>query len=134
MSELTAVLQLLENVAVAVSGGVDSMTLAAVAHRAPGVQAEMFHAVSAAVPPEATERVHRFAAQEGWKLRIIDAQEFADALEVSFERLTPQSEGWTDGERFFTMIELAPDAVVLVSGTDQAAVDAAAATLVAEGI
>jgi pyridinium-3,5-biscarboxylic acid mononucleotide sulfurtransferase len=78
MPELAAVLQRLENVAVAVSGGVDSMTLAVVAHQSRGVRAEMFHAVSAAVPPEATERVHRWAAQEGWNLRIIDAQEFAD--------------------------------------------------------
>jgi uncharacterized protein len=78
MRELTAVLQRLEDVAVAVSGGVDSMTLAVVAHRTPGLRAEMFHAVSAAVPPEATERVHRYAVQEGWNLRIVDAQEFAD--------------------------------------------------------
>jgi uncharacterized protein len=78
MREVTAVLQRLGDVAVAVSGGVDSMTLAVVAHRTPGVRAEMFHAVSAAVPPEATERVYRYAAHEGWNLRIIDAQEFAD--------------------------------------------------------
>jgi uncharacterized protein len=78
MPEVSAVLQHLGDVAVAVSGGVDSMTLAVVAHRAVGVRAEMFHAVSPAVPPEATERVRRYAAHEGWKLRIIDAQEFAD--------------------------------------------------------
>src|SRR5437763_3377140 len=78
MREVAAVLQGLGDVAVAVSGGVDSMTLAVVAHRAPGVQAEMFHAVSPAVPPQATERVHRYVAHEGWNLRIIDAQEFAD--------------------------------------------------------
>jgi pyridinium-3,5-biscarboxylic acid mononucleotide sulfurtransferase len=78
MREPAAVSQGLGDVAVAVSGGVDSMTLAVVAHRAPGVRAEMFHAVSPAVPPQATERVHRYAAHEGWNLRIIDAQEFAD--------------------------------------------------------
>jgi uncharacterized protein len=76
--ELIAELRRLESVAVAVSGGVDSMTLAVVAHRDPAVRAEMFHAVSPAVPPEATERVQRFAEREGWNLRIIDAQEFAD--------------------------------------------------------
>jgi pyridinium-3,5-biscarboxylic acid mononucleotide sulfurtransferase len=78
MHEVAAVLQGLGDVAVAVSGGVDSMTLAVVAHRTAGVQAEMFHAVSPAVPPQATESVHRYAAHEGWNLRIIDAQEFAD--------------------------------------------------------
>src|ERR1700739_707578 len=73
MRELTVVLRRLGNVAVAVSGGVDSTTLAVVAHRDPAVRAEMFHAVSPAVPPEATERVRRYAASEGWDLRVIDA-------------------------------------------------------------
>jgi pyridinium-3,5-biscarboxylic acid mononucleotide sulfurtransferase len=78
MRELTAALRRLGDVAVAVSGGVDSMTLAVVAHRDPAVRAEMFHAVSPAVPTEATERVRRYAAREGWNLRIVDAQEFGD--------------------------------------------------------
>ncbi len=63
--------------AIAVSGGVDSMTLAVVAHRAmPGT--EMFHAVSPAVPVQATARVKAYAAQEGWRLNIIDAGEMHD--------------------------------------------------------
>lgn len=61
---------------VAVSGGVDSMTLAALAHRAAGRQATMVHAVSPAVPPLATSRVRDLAAREGWTLRLIDAGEF----------------------------------------------------------
>ncbi len=64
-------------VAVAVSGGVDSMTLATVAHRI-NAQSEMFHAVSAAVPAAATTRVNRYAQQKGWRLSIIDANEMAD--------------------------------------------------------
>jgi len=43
--------------AVAVSGGVDSTTLAAVAHRVHGADARMLHAVSPAVPADATARV-----------------------------------------------------------------------------
>lgn len=78
MRQLTEVLRRLGNVAVAVSGGVDSMTLAVVAHRDPATRAEIFHAVSPAVPQEATERVRRYAAREGWNLRIIDAHEFRD--------------------------------------------------------
>ncbi|MGH2937430.1 MAG: adenine nucleotide alpha hydrolase [Solirubrobacterales bacterium] len=77
-AELTAVLRGLADVAVAVSGGVDSMTLAVVAARDPEVRATMFHAVSPAVPPEATLRVKRRAAEEGWDLRIVDAEEFRD--------------------------------------------------------
>ena len=61
----------------AVSGGVDSMTLAVVAHRI-GAAPEMFHAVSPAVPASATERVHEVAAREGWLLRVVDAGEFDD--------------------------------------------------------
>ncbi len=65
-------------VAVAVSGGVDSTTLAAVAHRRLDGGAEMWHAVSPAVPAEATARVRALAAREGWDLHTVDAGEFAD--------------------------------------------------------
>lgn len=66
-------------IAVAVSGGIDSLTLALVAHRhAPG-RVTMFHAVSPAVPGDATARVERLAAQHGWALQVIDAGEFDDA-------------------------------------------------------
>jgi uncharacterized protein len=75
---LETVLAGLGPVAVAVSGGVDSLTLATLAHRlAPGA-ALMVHAVSPAVPGEATARVRAEAAREGWDLRVIEAGEFAD--------------------------------------------------------
>jgi len=61
--------------AVAVSGGVDSMTLATVAHRLQPQRTRMFHAVSAAVPAAATARVQALAAQEHWQLQCIDASE-----------------------------------------------------------
>lgn len=63
--------------AVAVSGGVDSMTLAVVAHRANPLT-EMFHAISPAVPSQATDRVKAYAAKEGWRLNIFDAGEMSD--------------------------------------------------------
>ena len=64
--------------AVAVSGGVDSMTLALLAGRRLGAESAMFHAVSPAVPSEATERVRAFAEREGWQLTVLDAGEFDD--------------------------------------------------------
>ncbi|MGR8918118.1 MAG: adenine nucleotide alpha hydrolase [Gammaproteobacteria bacterium] len=64
--------------AVAVSGGVDSMTLAHVAGRELGADVVMYHAVSPAVPPAATARVQRQAARDGWQLEIVDAGEFVD--------------------------------------------------------
>ena len=66
-------------VAVAVSGGIDSLTLATVAHRHAAGRIAMFHAVSPAVPGDATARVERLAAEHGWTLRVIDAGEFDDA-------------------------------------------------------
>ncbi len=64
--------------AIAVSGGVDSMTLAFLAHDVLGSEAAMFHAVSPAVPDIATERVRRYACRYGWTLNLIDAGEFSD--------------------------------------------------------
>ena len=75
---LEAVLATLPAPAVAVSGGVDSMTLAVVAHRARPGDTRMLHAVSAAVPPQASERVRRYAAREGWRITELDAGEMDD--------------------------------------------------------
>ena len=63
--------------AVAVSGGVDSMTLAVVANR---VEREtlIFHAISPAVPAVATARVQQYALVENWQLAIVDAGEMED--------------------------------------------------------
>ncbi len=75
---LNAVLDQIGRAAVAVSGGVDSMTLALLAGRRGGLACTMFHAVSPAVPPEATERVRTYASREGWRLTVLDAGEFDD--------------------------------------------------------
>lgn len=64
--------------AVALSGGVDSMTLAFTAHRRLGADVAMFHAVSPAVPTSATDRVKAYAETEGWALNILNAGEFDD--------------------------------------------------------
>ncbi len=65
--------------AVAVSGGVDSMTLASLAHALLGRGPVLtVHATSPAVPPEATARVRSEAERAGWDLLVIDAGEFAD--------------------------------------------------------
>ncbi|MGI9493403.1 MAG: adenine nucleotide alpha hydrolase [Geminicoccaceae bacterium] len=64
--------------AVALSGGVDSMTLAYIAHQRPASDIAMFHAVSPAVPKSATDRVKAYAAREGWALTVLDAGEFGD--------------------------------------------------------
>jgi uncharacterized protein len=75
LRRLHEILDDIRPVAVAVSGGVDSLTLAAIASRHLGTGARMFHAVSAAVPPAATERVHRLAALEHWALTVVEPGE-----------------------------------------------------------
>jgi uncharacterized protein len=52
------------------------MTLSVIAHRLMGDAVEIFHAKSAAVPPEATQRVRDYADREGWVLHVFDAGEF----------------------------------------------------------
>lgn len=75
---LLDVLRQYDTLAVAVSGGIDSMTLAFIAHRFLENPAMMVHAVSPAVPAEATRRIRDYAAREGWRLFLVDAGEFAD--------------------------------------------------------
>lgn len=79
IDSLTAWFEQRGQVAVAVSGGVDSLTLSAIAYRALGSQVKMYHAVSPAVPKDATERTRQLAASAGWMLEIFDAGEFANA-------------------------------------------------------
>ena len=79
LTRLQALLTPLKLAAVAVSGGVDSLTLARIAYDALGENVTMYHAVSPAVPAEATARVRNLAAQYGWRLHVIDAGEFNSA-------------------------------------------------------
>lgn len=74
---LAAILDEMGDLGVALSGGVDSMTLAEMAHRS-SARATMFHAVSPAVPAHATDRVRETAAARGWTLEIVGAGEFED--------------------------------------------------------
>lgn len=77
LDRLKSVLTTMPDLAVAVSGGVDSLTLAHVAAAVcQGFAA--IHAVSPAVPASATQRVRRHAEAGGWRLRVIDAGEFSD--------------------------------------------------------
>ena len=78
VSRLDTVLQAFGEVAIALSGGVDSLTLAAFAHRLLGSKATLVHAVSPAVPQAATARVKEFAARRGAPLTLLDAGEFSD--------------------------------------------------------
>jgi uncharacterized protein len=77
-TRLEHVLARFPRLAVAVSGGVDSLTLATIAAgTVPDFVA--IHAVSPAVPVRASERVREIAQQRNWRLIEIGAGEFADA-------------------------------------------------------
>ncbi len=78
LDRLMSILTRARPAAVAVSGGVDSMTLAFLAHRALGSDVTMFHATSAAVPGAATRRIRQHAIRHGWQVRIVDAGELDD--------------------------------------------------------
>jgi uncharacterized protein len=74
----------LRRVGIAVSGGVDSLTLAAFAWSLRPVtmgalDVTLFHASSAAVPREARERVQSIASERGWDVVVVDAGELADS-------------------------------------------------------
>ncbi len=78
IADLEAAIDAIGPIAVAVSGGVDSMTLAVVAGRMTDRSVQMFHAVSPAVPEESTDRVRAYAKTENWDLQVLNAGEFDD--------------------------------------------------------
>jgi len=65
-------------VAIALSGGIDSITLTRIAGLLSNASLEVYHAISPAVPPEATERVRALSKKYGWKLIEIYSGEFSD--------------------------------------------------------
>jgi pyridinium-3,5-biscarboxylic acid mononucleotide sulfurtransferase len=71
---------------VACSGGVDSMLLATIAHRQNSDGTVVVHDVTPAVPAKATARVLEHAAAQGWNLRVITSDEFADEHYLSNPR------------------------------------------------
>ncbi|MEM9063514.1 MAG: adenine nucleotide alpha hydrolase [Pseudomonadota bacterium] len=77
-ARLTDCLDAMGNIAIAVSGGVDSMTLAHAAHTRSTARVAMFHAISPAVPDHATARVQHHAGVYGWDLHVVGAGEFDD--------------------------------------------------------
>lgn len=78
LARLVAALDRHERLALAVSGGVDSMTLAHVAFRHSRAAVTMFHATGPAVPAAAGARVAAHAARCGWPLVVLDAGEQND--------------------------------------------------------
>lgn len=81
-SALERVLRQIDAPVIAVSGGVDSLTLAAFACEIfSGIT--VMHAVSPAVPAEATARVASMAARLGWLLTLVQAGEFGNPRYLS---------------------------------------------------
>jgi hypothetical protein len=79
LAELVACLARHDRLAIAVSGGVDSMTLAHGAWRFARARPTMYHATGPAVPAAARGRVEAHAARHGWPLVRLDAGELGDA-------------------------------------------------------
>ncbi|MES2624626.1 MAG: adenine nucleotide alpha hydrolase [Pseudomonadota bacterium] len=77
LKSLQRVLEQHGQLAIAVSGGVDSMTLAVIACRLNSATV-VFHALSPAVPDLGTARVRAYAERFNWQLHEIDAGEMDD--------------------------------------------------------
>lgn len=77
IEDLQKVLTDIGKAAIAVSGGVDSLTLASFAYKI-GARPVIVHGISPAVPKAGTSRVRDMAKAQGWRLKIVDAGEFGD--------------------------------------------------------
>ena len=82
-TRLDAALAALSPRVVACSGGIDSLLLATVAHRADPTATIVPHTVTPAVPGDGTARVVDHAQREGWDLRIVRSGEFDDERYLS---------------------------------------------------
>ena len=100
--------------AIAVSGGVDSMTLAHVAHQVLGPSVLMLHAISPAVPKDASARVRAHGAENSWQLRIIEAGEFADENYLK----NPVNRCYFCKNNLYDRISVVADRRVILSGAN----------------
>ena len=82
-SKLHETLSLYPSRIVACSGGIDSLVLATLAHRAAPEQTIVAHTVTPAVPGPGTARVVAFAEREGWNLELVRSNEFDDERYLS---------------------------------------------------
>ena len=100
--------------AIAVSGGLDSLTLMALAHGARTEVTIAVHAVSPAVQPEATDRVRETAAARDWMLRIVQPGEFEDSDYLA----NPVNRCFFCKNNLFQSMRLACPQATLASGTN----------------
>ena len=114
LARLVASLDHHDRLALAVSGGVDSMTLAHIAWRFSRARATMYHATGPAVPAAARGRVEAHAARHGWPLVLLDAGEQRDAR----YRANPVDRCYYCKTNLYARIrEATPDAIA--SGTNR---------------
>jgi len=83
LEKLSAILECYKKTAVACSGGVDSMLLATLSNRISSYNTIVYHAVSPAVPSEATERLRAWAERENMEFKLIDGGEFQDSRYIN---------------------------------------------------
>jgi pyridinium-3,5-biscarboxylic acid mononucleotide sulfurtransferase len=113
LARVIALLDRHDRLALAVSGGVDSMTLAHVAWRFSRARTTMYHATGPAVPASARARVEAHAARHDWSLVLLDAGEQQDAR----YRANPVDRCYYCKSNLYARIrEITPDPIV--SGTN----------------
>ena len=115
LARLGGVLDSIGHRVVACSGGIDSLVLATVAHRAAPTMTVVAHTITPAVPGDGTARVADYTEREGWDTRVVRSGEFDDEAYLAnpVDRCYHCKSNLYDAIGTLVDASIHPDAVVL---------------------
>lgn len=114
LAKLVSILSSIDEYAIAVSGGVDSMLMAFIANQLTPAKVHIAHAYSPAVPIDAFTRVKHYSKHYSWQLNVLDAQELNNENYVA----NPVNRCYFCKSNLYQRISSTFPNMVIISGTN----------------